>query len=102
MNGLRRNDVAMETNAGIIKCKQKNKSEVNVLIFGQIADITGSTNLAIDDIKDTDQLVQQLTNSYPGLAGAKYAIAVDKKIIKENTTLNASNTVALLPPFSGG
>lgn len=72
------------------------------MIFGQIADITGVSNIAIENVQDTSQLIEQLNLSYPSLASAKYAIAVDKKIIKENTPLNNNNTIALLPPFSGG
>ncbi|CAA9482925.1 MAG: hypothetical protein AVDCRST_MAG96-1104 [uncultured Segetibacter sp.] len=72
------------------------------MIFGQIADITGVSNIAIENVHDTNQLIEQLNLSYPSLASARYAIAVDKKIIKENTPLNNNNTIALLPPFSGG
>ena len=75
---------------------------LNIIIFGQIADITGSNNIALENVADTNQLIEQLSSSYPSLASAKYAIAVDKKIIKENTPLNNNNTIALLPPFSGG
>ncbi len=75
---------------------------VNIMIFGQIADITGVSNIAIENVHDTNQLIEQLNLSYPSLASARYAIAVDKKIIKENTPLNNNNTIALLPPFSGG
>ena len=75
---------------------------LTILIFGQIADITGVNNITLENVADTNQLVQQLNTSYPTLASAKYAMAVDKKIIKENTPLNNNNTIALLPPFSGG
>ena len=72
------------------------------MIFGQIADITGTNNLTLENIADTNSLITKLKTDYPALAAAKYAIAVDKKIIKENTTLKNGNTIALLPPFSGG
>lgn len=75
---------------------------INIITFGQIADITGANNIALENVADTNQLIEQLNSSYPSLASAKYAIAVDKKIIKENTPLNKNNTIALLPPFSGG
>lgn len=76
--------------------------QINVIIFGQIADITGASSLTVENVADTGQLVERLTAAYPALSNAKYAIAVDKKIIKENTPLNNDNTIALLPPFSGG
>ncbi len=53
-------------------------------------------------VPDTDALQQQLHQKYPGLAAAKYVIAVDKIICHQNTVLRAGSTVALLPPFSGG
>jgi len=76
--------------------------QINIIIFGQIADITGTNNLTVENVADTTQLVERLNATYPALRNAKYAIAVDKKIIKENTSLSHNNTIALLPPFSGG
>ena len=76
--------------------------QVNILIFGQIADITGSGNLIMSEVKDTAELLQKLQMNYPALLDSKFAIAVDKKIVKENTALQDNNTIALLPPFSGG
>ena len=75
---------------------------MNVIIFGQIADITGKSTVVVENADDTNELIEQLTSAYPALATAKFAIAVDKKIIKGNIALNNNNTVALLPPFSGG
>ncbi len=75
---------------------------INIIIFGQIADITGTSSLTVENVADTSQLIERLTVTYPALASAKYAIAVDKKIVKENTALTNNNTIALLPPFSGG
>lgn len=75
---------------------------VNIILFGQIADMTGSSSLTLENVTNTQQLIEHLTAAYPSLASAKYAIAVDKKMVKENTALNNNSTVALLPPFSGG
>jgi sulfur-carrier protein len=75
---------------------------VNIIIFGQIADITGTDKLTVEDVNDTNALTKQLQDRFPRLSNIKYAIAVDKKIIKENTALSNNNTIALLPPFSGG
>ncbi len=75
---------------------------INIIIFGQIVDITGTNSLTVEDVADTSQLINRLSAAYPALSSAKYAIAVDKKIVKENTPLSNNNTIALLPPFSGG
>ena len=75
---------------------------INITLFGQIADITGSGSLALKRVADTDEMVAELTLLYPALKQLKYAVAVDKKIIRQNTPLTSDSVVALLPPFSGG
>ena len=74
---------------------------INIIIFGQLADITGST-LSLENVTDTNSLVKELHNLYPALSDSKYVIVVNKKTVNENTILTETSTVALLPPFSGG
>lgn len=76
--------------------------EINVLTFGQVTDIIGESSLKIPDVKNTDELNQLLEKRYPGLKSIQYSIAVNKKMIQENTVLQNEDTVAILPPFSGG
>jgi molybdopterin synthase sulfur carrier subunit len=76
--------------------------QVNILIFGQLTDITGVSQLSLSDISTSDELERVLVQRYPALAHAKYAVALDKRVIKGNTQLTNNSTVALLPPFSGG
>ena len=75
---------------------------IEVIVFGQLTDIVGREPLRIDEVADTDQLVQVLQQRYPALSGKPYIIAVDKEIVDTNTTLTGNNKVALLPPFAGG
>ncbi|MBN8833031.1 MAG: molybdopterin synthase sulfur carrier subunit [Niastella sp. SCN 39-18] len=75
---------------------------INVLLFGQVADITGKDILKIPVVKNTNELNQLLEKTYPALKSIKYSIAVNKKVIQENTALHNEDTVAILPPFSGG
>ena len=74
---------------------------MNINIFGQLTDIT-SGNIELNNIVDTNNLISVLNKNYPQLITAKYVIAVDKKVITENTILNNQSNIALLPPFSGG
>lgn len=74
---------------------------VQVLFFGKLVDIAGSS-LVINNVASTDELLDQLRLQFPTLAAEKYIVAVDKKTITENTSLTDNCTVALLPPFSGG
>lgn len=75
--------------------------KIRVIIFGQLAEITGKS-LVIAGITDTNELVVHLHNNFPALEKVKYKIAVDKKLVNQNTLLTENCEVALLPPFSGG
>lgn len=74
---------------------------IKIILFGKLSDIAGSS-VSVDNVSDTDSLVNTLHKNYPELANTKYLIAVDKQVIEVNTSLNNNSTVALLPPFSGG
>lgn len=76
--------------------------QLTILFFGQLTDITGEASIQLKDIADTDALVLVLNQKFPVLINSKYAMAVDKKVINNNTRLTNNCTVALLPPFSGG
>jgi sulfur-carrier protein len=75
--------------------------QVNIIIFGRLTDITGAS-LVLNDVSDTNTLVKKLHALYPALTTAKYAIAVNRKIVNDNTALSENSIIALLPPFSGG
>lgn len=75
--------------------------QINIIIFGQLCDLIGE-NLVLNDISDTNSLTAVLKEKYPELAGAKYVMAVNKKLVTQNIILTDNSTVALLPPFSGG
>ena len=74
---------------------------VNIILFGRLADIAGNS-VFVNEVADTDSLINALHKTYPALAEAKYVIAVNKQVITSNTLLNENTVVALLPPFSGG
>jgi molybdopterin converting factor small subunit len=75
---------------------------IKVILFGQLGDIAGRQAMEIEYAADTRELVQKVHDSFPELADITYRIAVEKKIITDNTALQDETTVALLPPFSGG
>ncbi|MEO6729588.1 MAG: MoaD/ThiS family protein [Ferruginibacter sp.] len=76
--------------------------KVNIILFGQLTDITGTDTFTVEGVDDTTGLTNKLQDDYPALSNSKYIIAIDKKVIAENTVLTENCTVALLPPFSGG
>ena len=75
---------------------------IRVITFGRLTDILNTSEIALEDIEDTNALVHELNRRYPALTDAKYMIAVDKQTINDNALLKDGCTVALLPPFSGG
>ncbi len=75
---------------------------LEVLFFGSLTDITAISSLVAGDLVDTDSVKVFLEEKYPALKTAKYFIAVNQKMIQHNTNLNPGDTIALMPPFSGG
>lgn len=75
---------------------------INILIFGKLRDVTGVGNLKLEDVSDTNAMINELNRQFPGLKGMKYLVAVEKEIINENTPFEVNSTVALLPPYAGG
>ena len=75
---------------------------VNILIFGQLTDITGTSVVSINHVADTDLLLNKLYTQYPLLKEKKFLIAVDNQIIHKKTEIGEQVKIALLPPFSGG
>ncbi len=76
--------------------------QVEVMLFGQLTDITGQEKIIISNVSDTNELVRALEEQCPAMTGIKYVIAADKKVINANTVINEKTALALLPPFSGG
>jgi sulfur-carrier protein len=75
---------------------------MEIILFGQLADIAGNNKIVVDGVADTNELEKKVNKLYPAMSGIKYIIAVDKKTIHTNIALNEKTSVALLPPFSGG
>ncbi len=76
--------------------------KIHILLFGQLSEITGTETLTVNDLHDTDELIDHLINEFPALKEIPFAYAVDKTMVRENTPLYNNCSVALLPPFSGG
>lgn len=76
--------------------------EIEVISFGIVQEIIGKNKLQIIGCSNTNELEKKLLVEYPKLKNIKFAIAVYRKIISSNTSLNNGDIVALLPPFAGG
>jgi sulfur-carrier protein len=75
---------------------------LTIHFFGQLTDLTGSSRVSIANAKDTDELCAQVVGQFPLLKDATYVVAVDRKIVRQNTPLDNVGEIAFLPPFSGG
>lgn len=75
---------------------------ITVKMFGMVAEKAACSVLELSFEGDTDQLEHWLQSRYPQLKGIKYALAVNRKIIRHKTLLQDTDEIALLPPFSGG
>jgi len=76
--------------------------EIEIITFGKIAEFLANQRMDVGEIRDTDRLKSYLENSFPKLAGMKYKLAVNKNIIQYNEPLSEQDSVAIMPPFSGG
>ena len=75
---------------------------MNIMVFGQLEDITGTSVISIEKVSDTEALLKTLYRQYPLLNQKKFLIAIDKKIITGKIEIGDNAHIALLPPFSGG
>lgn len=75
-------------------------STVKIISFGKLKEILGPDFEA--EAENTDQLLNQLNEKFPKLKDLKLRIAVNQKIISENTELHNNDVAALMPPYSGG
>ena len=76
--------------------------KVNVILFGQLKELAGNSNIIVENVADTESLVATLHERFPAMANKKFIIAVNKQVVSNNTLLVNNCTIALMPPFSGG
>lgn len=75
---------------------------IHLRAFGLLAERLGCAELDWPLPPDTDTLKAQLLQAYPTLQQLRFSVAVDRRIVQENTPLSPRQEVALMPPFSGG
>lgn len=75
---------------------------IKVLFFGSITDITLVAELPWDVCVDTHTLENELMDRFPALRNKKYFLALNQQVMHENASLKPGDTVAIMPPYSGG
>jgi len=76
--------------------------EIDIICFGKIAEMIKAQRIDIADIGTTDELKARLEEQFPALSAIKYKLALNKQIVQQNVNLQPNDTVAIMPPFSGG
>ena len=75
---------------------------IEVMFFGQLTDATGVSSVMVEEVDNTDKLVQMMKQRYPALESSTYMIAVNNAMVAENSIVTPGSKVAFMPPFSGG
>ena len=75
---------------------------IEVMFFGQLADATGVSSVMVEEVGNTDMLIQMMKQRYPALESSTYMIAVNNAMVTENSIVTPGSKVAFMPPFSGG
>ena len=73
-----------------------------ILAFGVLVDITQKRSWMVDDVTSVAELIQLILHEHPELNNHQFRIAVNQRITNDDVELHNGDTVALLPPFSGG
>lgn len=76
--------------------------KINLLAFGQAADIIGKHQFVFEDVKSLYALKAKLESSFPQLIDLNCMFSVDRKMVQGDVLLIDGAEVALMPPFSGG
>ena len=78
---------------------------VSVLLFGITRDLTGqsSVSVSLSDNARVSDLVSQLHQQFPALAGIRsLLVAVNGEYAEADQVLTRNDEIALIPPVSGG
>lgn len=79
--------------------------KINTLFFGITTDLAGTSQLEIkvDENISVQHFKNLIKEKYPNLKNINsYAIAVNESYATDTVILNENDTVAIIPPVSGG
>jgi len=76
--------------------------QIDVLFFGILSEVSGSTSLTIKDVENIRSLKSHLWKTFPGMKDMDFRIAVNKEIVDGKVEFKNGDEIALLPPFAGG
>lgn len=77
------------------------EARVKVLYFGPAREITGRETEEFA-AGDTSSLRSMITDKYPRLGAMPFLLALNSKMLKEESPVRDNDIIAILPPFEGG
>ena len=78
--------------------------KISILTFGAASELLESnTTLKLEEGLTINDFKQHLRNAYPKLNNLKsFAIAINEEYASDNQIIKDGDTVAVIPPVSGG
>jgi sulfur-carrier protein len=77
---------------------------INLLVFGVFTDFFKDNQLALEvpDALTVGQLKTYIVKKYPEAGSLNFAVAVNEAYADDGQLINENQTIALIPPVSGG
>ena len=76
---------------------------MKILLFAHLREQLGASELILDlEPLTVGELMQRLREMYPSLSLDHVMVAVNESLVDGGYPIQAADTVALLPPVSGG
>ncbi|MHA4895319.1 MoaD/ThiS family protein [Pedobacter sp. PWIIR3] len=76
--------------------------EIEIISFGKIAEFIESQKIMVEGVSDTDTFHSYLQEKFPKLKQVKYKLALNNRLVQQNTNFGEQPVIAIMPPFSGG
>ena len=76
--------------------------KIKVLMFGVLGDVSGQSELILENIDTISKLKENIFAKFPDLEKYKFRISINQEICNSDSELKNNDEVALLPPFAGG
>lgn len=76
--------------------------EVNVLFFGVLAEVTGTSFKNYRDVNSLGDLKLRIQDDFPEIVHYDFCISYNSEITDKDMPLQSGDEIAFIPPFSGG
>ena len=77
---------------------------IEIQFFGMLAEAIGKETLVLENFTGSllGDVKTHVFSQFPVLRAFSFQMALNKKLLPENTALTHNATIAFLPPFAGG